>query len=255
MRGRPRYYVKSEGPNVEAVLLGLSWLVDAATRLNATEAILALPTKQNLRGTVTEALGGAAAAALAAGRPVKLLSGASLRLVTVRMSWYLRTPAPVLCVYLAPSQLEKVDGTPNVAEMCLVPWIMAEVRDWIETWQAVDLTGEEAAPPAPRLDPVLKEALLSLTQSVNLGTGIGHPSDRSDAIQTFRILRRHRIPFDPEAVRRWLVAEGGWEPTHAQDVKKIAEGVLAGRRFRDVEGIRWADDIVKQWREDAEKHG
>jgi hypothetical protein len=250
MRGRPRFYIKSEGPKVEAVMSGLAWLVDAATRLKASEAILALPTKRNLEGTVTDALGEATAKTLAAGRPVNLLSGASLRLVTHHMNWYLRAPAPVLCVYLTPNELEKVDGAPNVAEMCVVPWNMEEVRAWIETWQAVDLTGEEVAPPAPRLDPVVEQALRSLTGLVNLDTGVGHPSDRSKAIEMFRILRRNRLRFDPEMVRRWLVSEGGWRPRDAAAVKTIAERVLAARRLQ-TGASSWADDIVQIWRERA----
>jgi hypothetical protein len=252
MKGRPRFYVEAEGPDVEAVRLGFKWLAKAAARSGATEAILAIPTKQNLWGTVfTEALGEPAAKALNAGRPVSLKTGVALKLVTHRMSLYPQAPTPVVCVYTSKAFLDKVDATHNVSEMCVVPWIMDEVQPWIETWAPVELSGKAPPPPPlPSLHPVLEQALLSLTGRVNLETGVSHPSDRSAATEMFRLLRKHRIPFDPEEVHRWLVAEGGWRPRHADHVKKIAERVRRVRRVR-LGGPSWDENVVQVWRERA----
>lgn len=60
------------------------------------------------------------------------------------------------------------------------------------------------------------------------------------------------INFDPDAVRAWLVAEKHWDPDDADDVKEIAEGVQAGKRFQYESG-RLSNDIVEQWKEQAEE--
>ena len=140
MKGRPRFYIEAEGSNVEALKRGLAWLAEAAARSNATEGILAMTTKKNVRRTVGEVTGDEAAKALEDGRPVSLKGGVTLKLVTHHMSLYPRTPIPVLCVYVTKSHLDKIDRAPRVSEMCVVPWTMDEVRHWIETWQAVRLT-------------------------------------------------------------------------------------------------------------------
>jgi hypothetical protein len=99
-----------------------------------------MPTKENVWGAVSEAIGDEAAKALEDGRPVSLKGGVALKLVTHRMSLYPRTPSPVLCVHVTKSHLDKIDHAPRVSEMCVVPWTMDEVRYWIETRQAVRLT-------------------------------------------------------------------------------------------------------------------
>lgn len=251
MKDRPRFYVEAKGPDVEAVRVGLKWLAEAANRCGGSEAILAIPTKRNLLGSVlTEALGESAAKALNAGRPVSLTTGVALKLVTYRMSLYPQTPTPILCVYTSKAFLDKVDATHNVSEMCVVPWIMDEVRQWVETWAPEELTGKGTEPQARPLDPIVEEALLSLTVVVNVASGLSHPSDRATAIQVFKILYRNQVPFEPEAVRRYLIAECGWQPTDADEVKSIAQGVLVGRRFRRGRpSLR--RNIFQQWKKRA----
>lgn len=141
MKGRPRFYVEAEGPDLEAVRRGLAWLAEAAERSGGAQAVLAMPTKQNLWGTVSEAIGEQAAKALEAGGAVSLKRGVSLRLVTQRMWLHPSTPTPVLCVYVTESHLKKVDATPNVSEMCVVPWTMDELQSWIQTWAALPWQG------------------------------------------------------------------------------------------------------------------
>lgn len=253
MRGRPRYYVEPQGPNAEAVKLGLAWLANGAARSGAAEAIIAMPTKANVEGSVvTEVIGRQAARNLSANRRVLLKTDATqvpLRLITERTRLCLQRPTPVLCLYVSKAFLDKLDADPDVSEMCVVPWA-DEARQWIETWQPDELTGKGAVSPPAALDPILEEALRSLTGRVNLATGVSHPSDRAAAIDMFRRLWRNQIPFDPEAVRRWLIAEGGWQPRHADRVKEIAEGVLGGRRFQRVRPS-WARNIVQQWKRRA----
>jgi hypothetical protein len=74
--------------------------------------------------------------------------------------------------------------------------------------------------------------LRELTDSVNLSSGLGHPNDRSSAIEVLAILRDAGLSFTPEGVRAWLVAQGHWQPAHANDVESVCADVLAGKRLR-----------------------
>jgi hypothetical protein len=140
MKIRPRFYVEVKGPDIEAVKHGFIWLAEAAERSASAEAILAMPTKANVRETLSQAIGDWEAKALEEGRPVSLKGGVALKLVTHKMSLYPERPTPVLCVWVTKSHLDKIDRAPRVSEMCVVPYTMDDVRYWIETWQAVRLT-------------------------------------------------------------------------------------------------------------------
>jgi hypothetical protein len=102
------------------------------------------------------------------------------------------------------------------------------------------------------MNPVVESALETLTHRVNLSTGISHPSDRTAAVRMFEILRDNGFRYDPKETRAWLVAKGGWNPGHANEVESIAVGILAGKRYK-VERSGWSEKILDIWKEEAKK--
>ena len=253
-RACKRYYIHTEGIDERAMALAFAWLLEKVSQSKTpVTALLAIPGKDNLRrGVITKIIGDQLAKSLASGKAVPIpQSSSDIRLITQRTKPTGWRGGPVLAAYPTKQLLDMLDDMHGVTEVLVVPWRLSEVQYWLDTWAP-----EELGSSAPTLRPssignlVVVEALKTLTQTVNLSTGITHPLDRQAAIDLFQRLKEAGEPFNPSEVRAWLVSQGGWSPQDADQVKSIAESILAGKRLRGG-GRFWRDDIVEQWRSRA----
>lgn len=88
---------------------------------------------------------------------------------------------------------------------------------------------------AGSVSPVVSAALRSLTAIVNVGTGLSHPSDRSSAVEMFRLLRDDGEAYDPDAVRAWT-AQHGWAPADGRELAEVGQELLDRRALRAARG-------------------
>jgi hypothetical protein len=251
VRNRGSRYIRTEGPKPDAVRRGLGWLLELGSKENKKSALVAVPVLDNLSGVIEEVLGERAIKALKQGSSINLGSVVTVSLLTEHKDVF-NHQGPVLAVYPNKKLLDKIDNMRGVTDVLVIPWSFQEIVYWIETWQATELGSSGTSLVNPSFsDPVVEEALKSLTSRVNLSTGISHPMDKAAAVDLFRKLKAAKITYDPSEVRGWLVRHG-WESDDADAVKDISEKVSQGRAVRSAKG-GWADDIVKVWRERASK--
>jgi hypothetical protein len=235
-----RTYVTPAHPH--GLKLGLAWAIGLKVPV-----LFAIPQKSNLEGNlVTDALGERAAKALKNGKRVAFPgSPHPITLFTQRdsrMTW----SGPILVVFPSRELLDKIDGL-NASEVLVVPWTDDEVQFWIDAWAPRQLGDATTTAPAPKLDPVVQEALRDLTGRINVSTGLVHSLDRSSAIELVEILRDARFRFTPSEVRAWLVSQGRWPARHANSMEVVCREVLAGKRLK-ADRNRWAGDAVERWR-------
>lgn len=251
-KNRVSVYIKSQGPNIQAIKKGLSWLISICNSTQKCNALLAFLGKSQFRRVMSEVIDERVVKALAKGERIKLPnSPVELSLLTERQRFY-SWDGPVLAIYPTKKLLDKIDGLFGVTHILVVPWYLEEIQFWIDTWSAHEL-GSPPPKAKKRLvsNPVVEEALRSLTARVNVSTGLSHPLDKASAIDLFKRLKAEGEYFDPNEVRAWLVAEGNWKPEHADEVAKVAKGIIEGKRLKGARR-RWRKDIVKYWREEAE---
>jgi hypothetical protein len=99
---------------------------------------------------------------------------------------------------------------------------------------------------------VMLMALKSFVARANRTTGISHPSDKRCAIEIFEILKQHREPYDPDEIKSWLILKAKWKPEFAEEVIKIARGILEGKKFNSIQkGPMFNSDIIETWREES----
>lgn len=250
LRKRKSQYIHSEGPKTDSVKQGLGWLLNLGQNESKKSALLAVPVLDNLSGIIAEVLGDSAVKALKNGNSLNLNSIVSVSLLTERKD-VPKHQGTVLAVYPNKKLLDKIDNMREVTDVLVIPWSLQEVQYWIETWQATEFGASEHQSETAFSDPVVEEALKSLTSRVNLSTGIAHPRDKATAVDLFRKLKAAKITYDPSEIRGWLVRHS-WRSDDADAVKDIAEKIQQGRSVRAVQG-GWADDIVSVWRERASK--
>ncbi|MCY4020012.1 MAG: hypothetical protein OXG39_11445 [Chloroflexi bacterium] len=236
---------------------GFVWLWDTAVRENTLGAYLAVPTLQNLDGVVADCLGNEFVKELKRDKRMMVShEGASLTfdLLTERIDTSSSYQGPALVMYPNARLLEKMDDDDRVTDVLVVPWIMADIEEWIQIWRAQQLgmEGEQLREPEFS-DPVVEAALKTLTIRVNLSTGIAHPSDRDLAVWVFLRLNLARILYDPVEIKGWLVRHG-WKSRHADAVKEVATKIQSGKRVRiNSRREMLVDNIVEIWRESALK--
>lgn len=96
-----------------------------------------------------------------------------------------------------------------------------ESQEWKATWHPKTFGQKGSEVPASTLSQPVQEALVRLTESINLGTGFTHPLDKKHAERTFDKLRSDGHSFDPTEVRRWA-QRNNWSSSAAADLEAVA---------------------------------
>jgi hypothetical protein len=155
---------------------------------------------------------------------------------------------PALALWPTTSMIARLDDSAKTTALAVAPWIESDIEPGAR--RPADLLGSASADTRPLIgDSVVVVALHHLTAMVNLSSGLGHPSDKTAAVDTFRALQRGGHAWDPDDVHAWALANG-WRNSGATDLQRIAEGVAAGRRFRTGTPMLRAD-ILAVWRDEA----
>lgn len=207
--------------------LALSYATKATTETNAREVLLLTHTKDQIRYTSLADHLGAAAKALATGKPVSLSAGLTLRHATRQTLKYGAGHAVIIVYYADDALLEFVDGLKDVAGVIAVPDIAGQTSGWAERWNP-KVHGQTSSPaPAPILDDhVIENALLSVTKLINLShTGL-YTRDKQWADDALRILRARGHSAPPEKIKSWAI-RNGWTPGAASDLAKLSERIFA----------------------------
>ena len=94
--------------------------------------------------------------------------------------------------------MNRLDNSWGAQAIMYLPWTDIVGQEWQETWHPETVGPKtQNAPPSSLPKPEEEEALLQLTKGINLGTGLGHPSDKRHAERTIDNLRAGGHPFDP----------------------------------------------------------
>jgi hypothetical protein len=246
MKGRRTFIAGRETGWEPAIAIGLRWLVEALSG-GATGVIVVPTMSQFSSGALVGAIGEPAAQALAAQRLVSFgkgrVVGATARTLSRSRGW---SGGPALLLWPDRKLLATLNDDFRVGDLCVVPWTYGEVEPWAEGTHAVDLTRSRAPAPKQDLEALVQVALESLTNRVNLRTGLVHPSDKAAAVEMFKLLLRARSSWDPLSVETWGF-QHGWSAEGARQLRDVAQGVQERHRYQTARG-QWAPDIMKIWR-------
>jgi hypothetical protein len=119
---------------------------------------------------------------------------------------------------------------------------------------------DDAKSSGASLDPVVVEALWSITESVchrswdsklhrSRYVGMLDKHSRDCVIAAFKHLKHADLAFPPHLVRRWAIANG-WKDVDAQILDDYGAGVLAGVRYHHSDPFGF--HAIGHWRTDAE---
>lgn len=125
----------------------------------------------------------------------------------------------------------KIDDYYSAKIIIAIPWLKKSLNKWVQTWAPTELRGK-AAVAVVEPSCIVKKAMAELTESVNMTTGINHPSDEEHAKTTILSLYKYESSIDANIVGAYLVRELGWDTEHAKDVEKLISTLNAGKFFK-----------------------
>ena len=250
-----RYLVQTdEPPDLDLVKRAIGFVVRLSQENDNVGIVILVSTWDHLTRSnlLSDVLGLNVSRALAKGRSFDLPSGGKLRAATERTFRSVRGREIIVGMFGGKKTMDLLDDPLNsqATAIVFVPWLPAEGESWRQTWNPIVVGSEASGQPRPEAiieNPVVEKALEALTNRINLGSGLAHPSDRSSAVQLFRLLRRDSEAWDPDAVRRWAV-RNGWSPHAADELHEVAEGIQQGRGLRSGGAGMWPSDFVSQLR-------
>lgn len=220
-----RFFIDAYGPDADAERRGIEWLVREAGKQDLPCAVI-VPSVDSI-SSLERAIGRSAAEFAKKDRYF-ILDGVQVQVFTDRTC-----PGVFAGVLLVPWANGAMVGSAEEcrpAAICAIPWADDDLNEWKRAYDPVDVrTGEPLGEDQVELSPLVTQALISLTASVNLSTGIHHPSDARRVRQFLKALYIAGEPLDSTEIRTWALANG-WEARHAEDLAELAGKIAAGKR-------------------------
>jgi hypothetical protein len=247
-----RVLVPLDSHSSEAFGTAIGYAQAICKKASVSDVILLTHTKHQLDHTsLSRFLGDQAVRSLAKG-PVGLGPGVSLHAETMRT---LRSPPrkAVLIVYYAEIEiLDFADGVRNVVGVVAVPDLPGEADGWAKRWGVI-VHGQDQKPPAPLIeDEVVVRALKTLTQIVNLSTGLGHPRDKVFADEVLRILRAKGHVDPTPHIRSWAI-RNGWKPEHAVKLEALSRKVWGLKGKPSLSSFHNPHERYERWRSGVDR--
>lgn len=229
---RPAAMTASGDPH--GVLRAIAWCEQH--RRSGQQVAVWAPGKQNVSGD-------AQLTAYARTHPLLTLRATSV-------SW---AGGPLLAAWPGADDLARLSEQRRATALAVVTWRDDDVAAWAGAHTPELLTpGADAPAPAPALDPVVEQALLTMTGLVNQANHLAGTLDRRDAIAVLTVLSRAGYQLDPDAVYAWALAHD-WRATGAGRLREMTARFAAGKPMRLPTGTTWPlrDTVLEQWRHTA----
>ncbi|WFN35251.1 hypothetical protein L1S32_03780 [Methanogenium sp. S4BF] len=235
------------GSIIEALILIIK-INEKSERLK--EVTLFIPTKHQLNGTdIDAALGEKPCKNLSKGKKLKIADNLVLKCETIKTFNSYSSSEIVLCVYPNKKMLDILDSVKNLDLAVVVPWYMDEIGEWKKTWNPIILGEEHSELEDLIKNPVVEEAMKTLTRRVNLSTGLSNPRDKRETVELLRILRNNGELFDPDSLKAWAL-RNDWKPQGAEELRSCAQAIIERKSLHGNKEA-WNPDIINVLRERA----
>jgi hypothetical protein len=160
--------------------------------------------------------------------------------------------ASVLVVWPSKETLQELQEM-QPADVLVVPWRVEESDAWLRAYSSTSLAGGPALDKPTISDPVVLEAMKSLTNFINPRNNLVTYDERDYAIEALRALVGARRRVNPDELYEWSLANG-WTGKGAQRLQVLAREVLAGKRHRTHSSSPLLRrDAITRWEEKAEQ--
>ena len=222
-----RFFIDAYGPDAQAERDGVIWLVAEVDSRGSVGAIV-VPAV-NAISSLDRAIGPEAAAFATTHRHFTT-SGTRIEVFSDRTKPG-HFDGPILVPWSNDAMVNAAEEMEPPA-ICAIPWAEGDLAEWKRAWNPVDPRTDEPVGVTPVTpSPLVEQALASLTATVNMSTGIHHPSDERAAKRLFKALYLSGERLDETEIRTWTLSHD-WAPRHAEHLAQLVGKIAAGRRVK-----------------------
>lgn len=148
--------------------------------------------------------------------------------------------------------MDKIDSIQNLAAVVAVPWTPDAIDSWAKTWSP-QVMGQPAKPSevaksATKLiaDPIVEQAMKSLTSVVNRANSTMHAADEDYAKRIFQILRAHNYREPAKHIKLWAISHG-WLPKTAERLEALSGKAFSLSAKPKLHNPEQAARLYKRW--------
>jgi len=154
----------------------------------------------------------------------------------------------VIAFGLRSDELYKYDDFDNIYALIAHQWMKGDVNNWASKWGAINIDTNEPIEIIDLPPLVVQNAFSALTESINMSTGITHPSDNSLCKTYIRALNKYNYEMNSNKVYAYLTKNLNWDYDDAKDVIKLIDKINSGGYFQGGEktGLKY---YIKNWTE------
>ncbi|OYN77045.1 hypothetical protein [Mycolicibacterium sphagni] len=169
--------------------------------------------------------------------------------VTGRGGAYVSAHGPVLMAWPNMDDIGELVrfSSHMIRGLCVITWNADRIRPWVSQMRPDILgDGSEWEDRTPDLDPVVIEAMESLTLTINHNNTITAGYEKDDVVSVLLALHDAGIPMDGDMMQGWALAHG-WSGKNPALLAKYVEEINGGKRPRCSRVIR--SDYIDHLRE------
>lgn len=160
--------------------------------------------------------------------------------VTGRGGSYVHGAGPVLMAWPDMDDIGELVrfSSRMIRGLCVITWNADRIRPWV-TQMRPDILGDSSEwdDLTPEIDPLVVEALKSLTLTINHNNTISAGFEKDQVVGVLLALHDARIPMDGDAIQGWALANG-WSGKNPERLAKYVSEIKAGKRPRSNSAIR-----------------
>lgn len=152
--------------------------------------------------------------------------------VTGRQARHSISRGPLIMAWADMEDIAEAVGPRAIRSLCVIAWDEDRIKPWVAfskpsvlgdvtPWELLDL----------HIDPIVEEALRSLTVTVNHNNTISAGFEKDQVVGVLLALHDAGIPLDSEVIQGWIIANG-WSGENPKRLAKYVEDINAGKRPR-----------------------
>jgi len=249
---KQRFYIDTKGNDDEAYREAIQFACKHADTDTEIKKVILLAASKKNTGWLDRLYGDKAVKQLFAGTTFKDCNPV-FKIETTQTYRDSHSPSEiVITLGLGEEDLFKIDDYYSVRAIIAIPWLKEHTEKWVQTWSPKELRGNQSAVKGfPNPSSIVKKAMEELTESINMSTGITHPSDERHAKTTVLALHKYEPELNGDVVASYLVRELNWDSEYANEIKKLINTLNAGKFFKggDRTGLQHS---YKRWKEECE---
>jgi len=152
----------------------------------------------------------------------------------------------LMCFGLKSDEISKYEDFRSVKAILAHQWVSPDVLDWAKSRRAINIDTGIAIEGHNSPNIIVQKALIELTNSINLVTGITHPMDNELCKTFLRALKKYNYDLNPIEIFSFLTVDMNWDSDHAKKVIVLVDKLNSGRSF--VGGAKTGlKNYIKSW--------